>query len=277
MWGEVFDRASDTYDASPLRFFDVHAAAMVREAEIPAGAHVLDVATGTGKVAAEAARAAGENGRVVGIDVSDAMLDVARRRAGNLPVEFRRMDALRLEFKAQTFDVALCGFAITFFPDIVRGLREMARVLKPGGRVAFSTMAANGLMPIKEFLLVALEGIGIPRPAPHPEPWKALDRPAHVETALAKARFRSRRATEHVLRYPLESVEECWTVLWGSAWRGPLSRLPDDDLRKVKNEILRKASETIVDGRFRLDASAIFGIGTRRRARGWRRTANIAR
>lgn len=93
----TFDLASDTYDARALRCFDMHAATLVREAQVPAGTSVLDVATGTGKVALVAARAVGPHGRVVGVDLSAGMLAQACRKTGALRVEFRRMDAEALE------------------------------------------------------------------------------------------------------------------------------------------------------------------------------------
>jgi ubiquinone/menaquinone biosynthesis C-methylase UbiE len=106
----AFDLASTTYDEPTLRFFDVHAPALVRKAQIHEGARVLDVATGTGKVALEAARLVGPNGRVIGIDLSGGMLAQACRKTGRLPEEFRRMDAETLEFEDAAFDSVLCGF-----------------------------------------------------------------------------------------------------------------------------------------------------------------------
>ena len=85
----AFDLASDTYDEPALKCFDLHAVALVREAQVHGGAQVLDVATGTGKVAFAAARAVGPKGRIVGVDLSEGMLAQARRTAGGLPVEFR--------------------------------------------------------------------------------------------------------------------------------------------------------------------------------------------
>ncbi len=69
-WAEAFDLASDTYDHPTRRFFDLHAEALVREVSVPIAGALLDVATGTGKVALAAARVAGPGVRVVGVDPS---------------------------------------------------------------------------------------------------------------------------------------------------------------------------------------------------------------
>lgn len=82
---DAFNLVSEAYDESPPRFFDLIAAGLIREAQIPAGARVLGVATGTGKVALPAAHAAGPSGRVVGIGLSNGMLSQARRKIGILP------------------------------------------------------------------------------------------------------------------------------------------------------------------------------------------------
>jgi ubiquinone/menaquinone biosynthesis C-methylase UbiE len=100
------------------------------------------------------------------------MLAQARRKSGGLPVEFRLMDAEKLEFEDATFDVVFCGFAVWFLPDILRGMREMRRVLRPGGRLAFSTWAKRSHEPMMKMMQARLERYGIPRIPPSPEAWK---------------------------------------------------------------------------------------------------------
>ena len=92
---------------------------------------VLDVCCGTGDLAIAAARL---GGRVTGVDFSEAMLRRARRKAPQLT--WIRGDALALPFDDESFDVATVGFGIRNVADLEAGLRELARVLKPGGRLA---------------------------------------------------------------------------------------------------------------------------------------------
>lgn len=100
------------------------------------GAQVLDVATGTGDLAIELAKSVHPGGSVVGLDFSQRMLDLARRKTSpsRLPVVFELGDALRLPYPDASFDAVTCGFGIRNFQDREGALREMARVLRPRRR-----------------------------------------------------------------------------------------------------------------------------------------------
>jgi SAM-dependent methyltransferase len=103
------------------------------------GERVLDVACGTGRLALDLAHAVGPGGNVVGVDLSAAMVDAARRRVaahgiGN--AVFERMDAEALALPDASFDVVVCALGLMYMPDPRQALREMARVLRTGGRIA---------------------------------------------------------------------------------------------------------------------------------------------
>ena len=101
------------------------------------GQHVLDVACGTGILARMAAPQLGPTGLILGVDLNAGMLDVARDLAprDGARVEWRQGDASTLPFADGSFDIVLCQQGLQFFPDKAGALREMRRVLKPGGRV----------------------------------------------------------------------------------------------------------------------------------------------
>src|SRR5262245_33122269 len=103
-----------------------------------AGESVLDVACGTGLVTLAAAEAVGPHGRVVGVDISEQMIETARVRAASQSmsnIELMRMDAESLALPDASFDVALCALGLMYFPDPLRAVRELRRVLRPGGRL----------------------------------------------------------------------------------------------------------------------------------------------
>jgi len=115
--------------------------AMLALASPGAGERVLDIACGTGLVTFEAARAVSSEGHVLGIDLSQRMIDAAERRAGDMGLSncsFSRMDAERLALPDASFDVVLCALGLMYMPDPEQALREMCRVLRPGGRVSLA-------------------------------------------------------------------------------------------------------------------------------------------
>jgi len=109
---------------------------VAQAAGIRSGQHVLDLACGTGVLAREAATRTGPTGRVVGLDPGPGMLEVARRLAPAL--EWRRGTAEHLPFPDSRFDAVISQFGLMFFDDRRLALREVARVLTPGGRMAIA-------------------------------------------------------------------------------------------------------------------------------------------
>jgi SAM-dependent methyltransferase len=114
-------------------------------AGVRSGHRVLDVACGTGIVARVAADRLAGAGQVVGVDLNDAMLTVARRVRPDLM--WRQGDAEDLPFPPASFDRVLCQMALMFFPDRTRALREMSRVVVPGGVVAVVVPASLDAQP----------------------------------------------------------------------------------------------------------------------------------
>jgi len=104
------------------------------------GQRIIDIACGTGIVARLVAGMIAPAGRVVGVDLNPAMIAVARRQpvTGRVIPEYREADAAALPFDAAAFDLAICQQGLQFFPDRRAALAEMARVLVPRGRLAFS-------------------------------------------------------------------------------------------------------------------------------------------
>jgi ubiquinone/menaquinone biosynthesis C-methylase UbiE len=134
-----WDLAAPDYEPLWAPQLAVAHAELLRLAAPAPGERVLDVACGTGLVSFEAASEVGRDGSVLGVDISGQMVDAARRRAGDrgaANLEFARMDAETLELPDGGFDVALCALGLMYAPYPEQALREMRRVLRPGGRMA---------------------------------------------------------------------------------------------------------------------------------------------
>lgn len=136
----MFDRIARLYDPLNLAISAFQEPRwrrrLVEAAGLGPGGRALDVATGTGKVAGDLLARARPGGRVVGIDLSPGMLEVARRRfAGTSGIEFVVGDALALPVPDDAFDAATIAFGMRNLPDYRLGFAEMARAVRPGGRV----------------------------------------------------------------------------------------------------------------------------------------------
>ena len=125
------------------RFFDEQMAffnhRLVADARLRAGMRVLDLGSGTGYPALLAAQTVGPSGSVIGLDLAEQMLAVARRKAtalGLTNVTFRAGDVTALPYEANSFDAVTSRFCLMFLPDIPKAAAEIARVLRPGSWVA---------------------------------------------------------------------------------------------------------------------------------------------
>jgi demethylmenaquinone methyltransferase/2-methoxy-6-polyprenyl-1,4-benzoquinol methylase len=149
----MFDRIARVYDLmNSVMTAGLHHQWRRRAADLAAvgpGDRVLDVATGTGDLAIELASRVAPNGEVVGSDFSEAMLTHARRKAPEISFEWG--NALDLSYADDTFAAATVGFGARNFSDLEQGLREMTRVVAPGGRVVVLEITTPQKPPLSTF------------------------------------------------------------------------------------------------------------------------------
>ena len=146
----MFDRIAGVYDLmNSVMTVGMHQRWRERAVElarVAPGSRALDVATGTGDLAVALREAGAE---VVGCDFSEEMLERARRKEPS--VRFEWADALELPYEDDSFDAATVGFGARNFSDLSRGLREMARVVRPGGRVVVLEITEPQKPPLSTF------------------------------------------------------------------------------------------------------------------------------
>lgn len=184
----MFDRIAGRYDLlNSLMTAGLHHSwrqRAVDRAEVFAGASALDVCCGTGDLSFELAERVAPDGHVVGCDFSEAMLDLAREKAADRQIEsvrFEWADALRLPYDDDRFDAVTVGFGVRNFADRDRGLREMARVLKPGGRLVILEFTEPTRPPFSTFYSLWFDRI-VPvlgRLTPNPEAYSYLSESVH--------------------------------------------------------------------------------------------------
>ena len=185
---EMFDRIASGYDRQNTLFsLDRDRAWRRRASQLAAlrpGQLALDLCTGTGKLAAELLPCVQPDGRVIGLDFSPRMLELARRRVPG--VEFRLGDVMALPFEDRSVDAVTIAFGLRNLVDREGGLREMLRVLKPGGRLVILEFPPppHGVLslPYRAYLT---------RVMPQVAGWFGMDRAAYQYLATSVESFPS--------------------------------------------------------------------------------------
>ena len=217
----IWDGFAPLYDRYMLPTARPVAERLVELLDPPVAARVLDLATGTGTAAIAAAQRVGPEGRVTGIDLSPAILDIARRHvadAGLANLDIKEMSAEDLELPAESFDAILCGLGLMFFSEPDRALAEAWRVAKPGAKVALSVWGAPEGMWMSN--VVAAMQPQLPTRGPQgPGPFTFATDEA-LGGALRQTRFTLLKLERSDWPTVLPSAEVAWDVV---RWGGPLA------------------------------------------------------
>jgi SAM-dependent methyltransferase len=196
--------------------------AMLAMAEVGPGARVLDVAAGAGDQTLDIAQRVGAAGAVLATDLSPAILEFAKDgacRAGYSNVETVAADGENLDVGESVFDAAVCRLGLMFFPDPGKGLREMYRALKPGGRactMVFSTPDKNPCVSI--LVSTAFKHAGLPPRDPYqPGGLLSLGKPGLVDELFQQAGFSRVATTKLAAPFKLPSVKDYLDFIRNSA------------------------------------------------------------
>lgn len=237
-----------------------YAERLVTLARVAPGQHVLDAGTGTGFAALAAARIVGPSGRVLGIDISPGMLrhaEAAARASGLTQLQFREGDAVHLgPGAAESFDVVLCASALLYMPA-ADALREWHRVLRVGGRVAFSTMQAGSPLPAQLFRDCAAEfGVTLADPS----------EPLGTVTACRRALEAAGFTAETVLAENVDFMTEDFALAWEANYRSPahlaVHRLGLEDQRALEKLFRQELDRLAREEPARLkEVHALYALG----------------
>lgn len=185
--------------------------AMVGLAELEDGFVVLDVATGSGEPGLSAARRL-VNGRVIGLDISEDMLSTAAEKARRLGIknyETRLYKGDKFPFGPDSFDAVTCRFGVMFFPDMLGGLKEMVRVVKPGRKVCVAVWGPQNQFVKAVFQFLRNE-LGLPEePADSPNPFRC-SQTGKIESLFLEAGLRGVVLTEIKTQRSYASLGQYW-------------------------------------------------------------------
>jgi O-methyltransferase/aklanonic acid methyltransferase len=247
---EGFGKAAPTYD-TVIPFFRTFAEHLVEAAAPPPGGRVLDVACGRGACLRAAATHVGPTGYILGIDLSAPMVAMAQRDLAALgfprgSVEVRTGDAERLDLADNSFDVALSGFGVFFFPDPVTALSEIRRILRPGGRFAASTfVGGTGGYSWARDIIEAIRP-GTPRPS---NPVVTAAGLAEVLAAVGFEQVRTSRVEER-FRFPDVEAYIAWN--WSTGMRSALDLLNEPELESYRRESAERLKRYAVAGGYEM-------------------------
>lgn len=181
------------------------------------GERILELACGPGEVGLRVARLVGEDGHVLLTDLSPEMVEAARDRAAELGVtnaDFGVLDAQDMALPDRAFDGAVCRFGYMLMPDPARGLRETARVLAGGGRLAFAVWADRRLNTWGTAGGRALVELGLAEPPDPSAPGPfALDDPARLHAAIASGGMTVVSEEDVAVQWSFPSVTAWWELM----------------------------------------------------------------
>ncbi len=231
----AFDRASATYDEVGVDFFTPIGAALVAAVAPAPGERVLDVGCGRGAVLFPAADAVGEGGRVTGIDLAPGMVArTAAAAAGRPQITVAVGDAQAPDFPPGSFDVVTAGLVLFFLPDPPAALTAYRRLLRPGGRLAFSAFAAHDPRYEKTMRILARHAVDAP---PQFRPPAMFGSAEALREAVTAAGFTDVRADEFPLRTDFRDVEQLLAWIGSHLGRQLLERLTADGLAAARAEL----------------------------------------
>jgi ubiquinone/menaquinone biosynthesis C-methylase UbiE len=209
---------------------------LVHQAGLRPGERVLDVACGTGTIARLAAEAVGPTGAVSALDINPGMLKVARSLPSQIPIKWYETAAESVPLPDESFDVVFCGLGLQFLADRAAALREMRRVLTPGGRVYISTPVPSAFFDLFDRAIArhANEAASAFVHAVF-----SLNDPGEMESLLADAGFVNATARAHPLTVNLPSPREfMWQYIVCTPLMAVLPPSGNDRTRALEEEMV---------------------------------------
>lgn len=236
----AYSAAADHYTLAALGFWDRFGSATVSRLRLAPGMAVLDLCCGAGASAIPAARAVGATGRVLGIDLAVPLLDLAQAtaaREGLSNIEFRHGDATQTGLPDGSFDAVVCVFGVFFAPDMTAFVREMWRLVRPGGVLAVTTWGPGLFEPANSCFWQSVRAI---EPSLYKgfNPWDEITTPAALAELLTGAGV-PRPAVEALeARHHLDHPDMFWEIVLGSGYRATVEALPADQRDQLRENLL---------------------------------------
>jgi ubiquinone/menaquinone biosynthesis C-methylase UbiE len=237
----TYTAAADHYLLPPLGFWDRWGAATVARLPLSAGDAVLDVCCGAGASALPAAQAVGPSGSVLGLDLAEPLLALARQRAltlGLTNVSFRECDATAAGLESGSFDTVVCVFGVFFAADMPAFVAEMWRLVRAGGTLAITTWGPDWCEPAASVFWESVREL-------EPKLFRAFNPWDEITTASALAELLVRGGISGATveatsgeRHELERAEDFWDIALGSGYRATVDALGDEQRARLRERVV---------------------------------------
>lgn len=258
----TYNAAADRYDDPANSFWARFGRRTVERLGLRPGEHVLDVCSGSGASAIPAAEKVAPGGSVVGVDLSEKLLGLARAKAkasglGN--IEFRVGDMLALPFPDSQFDAVVCVFGIFFVPDMAAAVRSLWRVVRPAGRLAITTWGPRFFEPANSAFWNSVRD---ERPELYKgfNPWDRIVEPSAVLALLREAGVEGGEAVAEAGEHPIPHPEAWWSAIVGSGYRGTLEQLDAAQRERVRHANLEYIRTSGVKA---IEANVVYAVATK--------------
>jgi len=257
----TYNAAADSYD-DLANSWDRFGRRTIERMRLPLGARVLDVCCGSGAAAIAAAEIVGPEGSVLGVDLAQNLLALARAKArarGLQNVDFRLGDLLDLGIADAQFDAVVCVFGIFFVPDMSAAVRELWRLIRPGGTLAITTWGSNVFEPAATAFWNAIREV---RPDLHKafNPWDRIADPAALRALLRAGGIDRPEVIPEAGTHAIPTPDAWWLAVLGSGYRGTVEQLEAHDRERVREanlDFVRRSGITSIE------ANAIYAVATK--------------
>lgn len=233
----TYNMAADFFDHPANTFWERYGRRTIELLGLRNGERVLDVCCGSGASAMPAAQAVGPTGSVIGVDLAENLLELARTKAArhNLTnVQFEPGDMTALRFEDDTFDAVVCVFGIFFVPDMEAAVRELKRVLRPSGRIAITTWGPRLFEPVNTAFWNSVREL---RPELYKgfNPWDRICTEQALHALLAEGGLSRIEVVAETDSQPINSPDDWWAMVLGSGYRGTVEQLTAGERERIKN------------------------------------------
>jgi ubiquinone/menaquinone biosynthesis C-methylase UbiE len=216
------------------------------------GDHIIDLGSGTGEPALTLARRMNGHIQITGIDAAEGMVKVAKSKVANehlTGIDFTAMPAEKMDFEDNFFDRALCRFSVMLFTDPLQGLKELRRVLKPGGHFSLAVWSTPETMRTLYWSYEVFKHRLDEDYHPPLAKVTSLGAPGIMEQLLQEAGFKQFKVEQKIFHYQFESFNAYWNAVEASdILKMQYDALPEDQRNSIRDEVGRFARDFIHDG-----------------------------